>query len=652
MLLSLFTNKSTNLKRTKNLKGKTQEKQYSFKVFSILIALLCFLTFSKSNAQGSLTPLFSYITDFASGISGSEKEKLDSMRTNALYDTVIMVHVHDISTVQIDGEIGVNYFDGVVDVCRLVNGSNSDMSNNPSELHWSGVFYSDSNSEGRMQLMLKDNEIFGTIERFESNENYVLVSFAPGLNAMARINSLESSNSICENGLEMEPNALPQGEPCTNKKVSILVCYTTGAKNSVPNIMNEINLSMAQLREAWSNSDDFANLDFELAGTQELPSSIIDENIYLDAIDFVSALSMNTTVQSLRNTFNADLVICLTGRNYPGNPLGTVVNGQVLSVGNVYDAYSYAMVKADRATVNFTFCHEIGHLMGGRHQQSNILGVGFDNFLPLDAHGYGFYNHRLFGKPRTTYSIMVTGLTDDKTLLFSTPDRERWGVPMGSNLYQHMVNVMKGNVCDVASFRTSSNPLPLVAFMDAPRLANPGNTIAVSGTAFYGTPPYTFDWFISKDAFTWIPLGMGSSKSFAMLSPQTVVQMIAKDFLGNQKTIQRTIITLTTATMSTPLPAATSPRPATQVNKIRRNEILSVFPNPTTSSITIRLAPEQGNIHAGKFIAIYDVTGKLLTQLVIDRGQTSYNFITSTFPTGTYSVSVSESNLTSKFTVK
>jgi len=87
----------------------------------------------------------------------------------------------------------------------------------------------------------------------------------------------------------------------------------------------------------------------------------------------------DATVQNLRNQYNADLVICFIGNEYDdgiGYATGIPAN----------NADYCATVTAPFAsnTANFTFTHELGHLLGGRHELNADAGP------PPYSHGFQF----------------------------------------------------------------------------------------------------------------------------------------------------------------------------------------------------------------------------------------------------------------------
>lgn len=248
---------------TKHIRGRVI--CFNLKIFKFVSAfLLMIFTANFSYAQ---TPLYSFITDVASGLTSRQQEKLDSLRAMPFYDTIVMIQMQPLSIANDSGKLYIEYPNsgGVADVCYAYDIDNPDMIQDPTDFIWNGVFAADSNSDGSLFLMGKDGEMFGTITRFESDEHYEILSFSPGVNALAKINEGLLFSGLCKSsGTQETQSSTNNNEPCPTKKVKILIFYTEAAAAEVANIQNAAVTAYNQLRGAWYNSDDFANLDFEL----------------------------------------------------------------------------------------------------------------------------------------------------------------------------------------------------------------------------------------------------------------------------------------------------------------------------------------------------------------------------------------------------
>lgn len=81
------------------------------------------------------------------------------------------------------------------------------------------------------------------------------------------------------------------------------------------------------------------------------------DDIFFD----VDVLANSSIAHSLRDQYQADLVVLLTDGNYG------YAAGVVTEIGP-NESTAFAIVEVDCATANLTFAHETAHLFGGLHQ--------------------------------------------------------------------------------------------------------------------------------------------------------------------------------------------------------------------------------------------------------------------------------------------
>lgn len=148
----------------------------------------------------------------------------------------------------------------------------------------------------------------------------------------------------------------------------------------------------------------------------------------------------NATIQNLRNQFNADLVICLVGREYDGGVIGSVTT---IPANNANYA---AVVRAANSSANnfFTFTHELGHLVGGRHQN--------DPGAPAYSHGF------LFNAGGARRTMMHTFDNNSQRIMhFSNPNVNFNNVPTDTANFNHVSRVISETSPNVVNFRPSVN---------------------------------------------------------------------------------------------------------------------------------------------------------------------------------------------------
>ncbi|GEM_PF-3949758 len=216
--------------------------------------------------------------------------------------------------------------------------------------------------------------------------------------------------------------------------VKILVLYTQNAQNTGLNPTSRANQGIADLNQAIRNSGITASdLTFQLAGVRKLTGFSETSNIFSD----INKLRDNTpTANSLRNQYNADLVILYTDGNYINSGIAYVNTSA-----NPNNAYGIVQIDLSPKT----FEHEVGHLLGGRHENEPS---GYDR-------GYA-YNE---GAPTFISRKTIMHQNQFSSLdNFSNPAVDFNGVPTGIVNSRDVVRRIKANACAVSQFRTDPAP--------------------------------------------------------------------------------------------------------------------------------------------------------------------------------------------------
>lgn len=148
--------------------------------------------------------------------------------------------------------------------------------------------------------------------------------------------------------------------------IDVMVVYTPAAENNAggPDGMAAlINQCISYTNTAYNNSGIFQQINLvhmEKVDYTESGNSLTDRNALQNPNDGVL-----DNVPVLRNLYNADLVVLIVDSLEPG------ICGRAFILDPVdpsQEANGYAVVKRACAVDNLSFPHELGHLMGARHE--------------------------------------------------------------------------------------------------------------------------------------------------------------------------------------------------------------------------------------------------------------------------------------------
>lgn len=244
-------------------------------------------------------------------------------------------------------------------------------------------------------------------------------------------------------------------------RVDVLVVYDQGAADKaggdgavqvyIKNLVNETNLG-------YENSQ--VNLRIFLAG-----ASLI--NYDETGFDWSKALSQLVDpadghldeVPALRDAASADLTVFLVGHydDYCG------ISHHMTELSADFAPYAYAVVSYDCASANFSFAHELGHLMGSQHDRPN-KGIETGVF----SYSYGYQDPQ--GNFRTIMAEPGGCLTCLRINYWSNP----------SVTYQNLPTGIDPTAVDAAdNAKSLDDAAPVVAnFRDGPPPAAPPNLTA------------------------------------------------------------------------------------------------------------------------------------------------------------------------------
>lgn len=513
---------------------------------------------------------------------------------------------------------------------------------------------------GAVHLIKNNDDIYGILRPFGETVEYSLVSLGGGKNALIRYSATyinEYSNCAPD---EPEDPAEPSSSSGPCYPVQVLVLYTPEARNAVANIDHEIDKAMQLLDGATYNSLNVLNAytKFQLAGKKMIPATeyTTTGNIQTD----ITMLSNNTYAKYYRDQYKADIVICLTNAGYENNPtLNNKAVGRALVIGP-NNGGAYAILEAKVANAEYIFSHEVGHVMGCRHQQSSIFsGYGYesDNTSGYD-HGYGVKTGFIFTTPHNDI-MHVSTPNGQKEHYFSTPGVILHGKVFGDVNDNWAAKTLLDNSCTVSEFRDNDYDF-FDAAIQGSGMVSTGNTVSLTGVPYFGYAGFTYEWYVSFDGGNnWIynttnsvvPLGYCS---FTMPDvPNAIVWLKATDGVSQVKTTTKTIFN-THPKWLRPTPGPNSSlKPSRISNTIKRNGNMYIMPNPAVDRTQIAVNIPAFAKNEEVFVSITDILGRVVANKQILQPHEIWEVETSDLPSGTYFVCLKSAslNVTNKLSI-
>ena len=230
--------------------------------------------------------------------------------------------------------------------------------------------------------------------------------------------------------------------------LDVLVLGTPEAQSAFVSPWDAVALlgtAFLSLNWAFQNSDipnksaryHWVNFDFSFAD----PS---DQSIVIDRNNLIG----NLNIQSLRDAYGADIVVLLADERYSG---AFGIAGQILTD----SPNAFAIVEVPYlANPRWTFAHEIGHLLGGRHSTCDLLNVPLAcDDTPVCSHGF-IFDDVAGNKQQTIMALFDSDNPNDTRILnYSNPDIDFNGAATGDNDHNN-ARVIRNHACEVANFKT------------------------------------------------------------------------------------------------------------------------------------------------------------------------------------------------------
>ncbi len=318
-------------------------------------------------------------------------------------------------------------------------------------------FAKNENGDGNIILSVLNNDIQGIIT--QGHDLYRITTAQNGEYVLTNIDQSKYPEEKCHNILEQDAKSNKKSENSYDSddeikstidnttmlksaavyecKIRVLVMYTPAAESAVSNIRNTIQLAVDETNQSFTNSN--VTYEVELVYVEETSYTEVDIDTDLDRF-VTDGDGYMDEVHDLRDTYSADICVLINDDSYWCGVAETI---------QASEDEAFCVVDYDCATGYYSFGHEIGHLLGCRHD------TYVDNSNTPFAYGHGFVNVADRWRTIMAYNseCSASGVNCTRLQYWSNPNVTYGGDAMGTTSTEHCARVWNEESITVMAFR-------------------------------------------------------------------------------------------------------------------------------------------------------------------------------------------------------
>ena len=344
-----------------------------------------------------------------------------------------------------------------------------------------------------------------------------------------------------------------------------------------------------------------------------------------------------TWAESERDQYKSDLVFLLTPERYPRL-------GGFAPVGPDSD-FAFGVVETTNFFLDGAFPHEVGHLLGCRHNwganwgddNEEVCEHGFRHLVLVDIPGeeigriqsfetlvtvpFGFSNGDPYIVIHNNKLYELVG-RDRVIINYSNPDISYQGIPTGRRgpLPANNARLIRNTACDVASFYPTQDLAVLVGTSQTGCSYQRTFTanIMQPGTGLPGQPPYSVTWHWNKTGIfsyhNYLPAVLGSGATITVNDPWCPVYFVKCTVTSSDNIVTTRIIKVS---RNAGCGCEANEGGDDRLAKNNAPTSISVFPNPAHETLTF----VSGNDRAEIRYSIVAANGKPVMEGTLGEAQ-------------------------------